>query len=188
MGAFTSLKNHFIIATPNLTDPNFCRAVAYICDHTPEGAMAIIVNYPLTLHLSDVFQNMDIDSQNRQLNDMTIFAGGPIQQERGFVLHLPCQEHWESSLELSDNISITTSKDILQAMADNHGPQKALIALGYAGWGPGQLEKELADNSWILSPASADIVFNTPHDERWKAAAALIGVDIERMSSQMGHA
>lgn len=188
MGAFTSLKNHFIIATPNLQDPNFSRAVAYICDHSPEGAMAIIINFPLSIHLGEVFNNMDIDSQDPFLNDKSIFAGGPIQQERGFVLHLPCDEHWESSLELSDQISITTSKDILEAMADKHGPEKAIVALGYAAWGPGQLETELAENSWILSPASAEVLFNTPNDEKWKAAAALIGVDIERMSSQTGHA
>lgn len=188
MGVFTSLKDHFIIAMPNLLDPNFSRSVTYICEHTPEGAMGIIINYPLSIHLGDIFENMEIISDDEDLNDMIVLAGGPIQQERGFVIHQPSEDQWESSLELNDNLCITTSKDILEAMANHDGPENAIIALGYAGWGAGQLEQEISENSWLLSPASSKILFETPPDKRWHAAAKLVGVNIEHISTDIGHA
>lgn len=187
MGVFTSLKDHFIIAMPSMNDPNFARSVTYICEHTPEGAMGIIINFPLGIQLGDIFENMHIDSADDQLNDKVVLAGGPIQQERGFVIHQTSDDHWESSLELNDFISITTSKDILEAMASHEGPTNAIVALGYAGWGAGQLEQEIAQNSWLLSPASSKILFETPPEKRWQAAAKLVGVNIEHISTEVGH-
>ncbi len=187
MGVFTSLKNHLLIAMPSLKDPNFERSVLYICEHTPEGAMAIVINHPLSIHLGDIFENMNIESDNLRAQDMEVVAGGPIQQERGFVLHKHGDTHWESSMELNDELSITTSKDILEAIANNKGPEHAVIALGYAGWEAGQLEKELSENSWLLSPSSHSILFETPHEDRWKAAALLVGVNMDTLSFEVGH-
>ncbi|HET9843680.1 MAG TPA: YqgE/AlgH family protein, partial [Gammaproteobacteria bacterium] len=175
-------------AMPSLLDPNFSRAVAYICEHTPQGAMGIIINFPLSIHLGDILKNMDIRTDLATINNLAILAGGPIQQERGFVIHKTSSKNWESSLELDDNISITTSKDILKAMAQNKGPKEALVALGYSGWTAGQLEKEIAENSWLISPASLEVMFIVPHEQRWRAAAGLVGVNVDNLSSEVGHA
>lgn len=188
MGVFTSLKNHFIIAMPNLADPYFHHCVIYVCEHSPQGAMGIIINFPLNLHLGEILENMAIASHDEKVNNMTILAGGPIQQERGFVLHTSGNKHWESSLELNEDITITTSKDILEAIASHKGPEQALLALGYAGWEAGQLERELAENSWLLSPVSPKILFELPPEERWKAAGELVGVKMDLLSHDIGHA
>ncbi len=187
MGVFTSLKDHFIIAMPNMVDPNFARSVTYICEHTADGAMGIIINFPLNIHLGDIFDNMEIDYTNMNLKDSVVLAGGPIAEERGFVIHQSSHKQWESSLELNDSLCITTSKDILEAIAANKGPQNALVALGYSGWNAGQLEKEIAENSWLLCPASSKILFETPAQERWQAAALLMGIHIEQISTEVGH-
>ena len=182
-----SLGNHFLIAMPQLADPNFFHSVTYICEHTEEGALGLVINRPLDLTLNEVFEQMDIPTDNCQSLDEPIYTGGPVQQERGFILHSPAGS-WESSAPITDTISITTSRDILEAIARNEGPEQTLIALGYAGWGAGQLEQELADNAWLSGPADPDIIFSTPVEGRWKAAAKRLGVDLDLLSSDAGHA
>lgn len=189
MSVYTSLQNHFLIATPGMQDPNFARSVIYVCEHSPEGAMGIIVNTPLHLELGDVLDNMNIKTDDERILHTPILAGGPIQQERGFVIHrVEKSHHWESSLALNSQISITTSKDILEAIADHRGPHDHIIALGYAGWESGQLEKEIAQNSWLCGPADPQILFEIPIEQRWRAAGALLGVDMDCLSFDVGHA
>jgi putative transcriptional regulator len=188
MGVYASLRDHFLIAMPSMSDPHFVHSVIYICEHTPEGAMGIVVNMPLNIHLGDVLQNMNITSQDNGIIHKPVLSGGPVQQERGFVIHRTSNEKWESSLTLNQQLSITTSKDILMAIANHKGPKDAIFALGYASWETGQLEKEIAENVWLCSPASPQILFELPPESRWRATGALLGVDMDALSSQVGHA
>ena len=183
-----SLRNHFLLAMPQLADPRFAHTVTYLCEHNENGAMGIVINRPLSVTIGDIFKQLQIDvSPNPLNNNDLVFAGGPVQTERGFVIH-PAEGQWESTIKMENNINITTSKDILHAIAHNAGPTEFLIALGYAGWSAGQLESELAANAWIYSPADTQILFRTPHDKRLEAAAGLLGVDINLLSSDVGHA
>lgn len=181
------LTDHFLIAMPTLADPNFTHTVTYICEHNSEGAMGIVINRPLELSLGDVLEHMEISAGGRVDTATSIYGGGPVQQEHGFVLHQPVGM-WESSLAITDEIAVTTSRDILRAIAHGEGPQRYLVALGYAGWGAGQLEQEMADNAWLSGPADLDIIFETPFEQRWAEAAALLGVDLNLLSSDIGHA
>ena len=183
----SSLKGHFLIALPTLADPNFSRTVTYICEHTEQGSMGIVINQPSSLDLSDILQHMELLDDARQIPPITVYKGGPVQEDRGFLLHHP-PDQWDSTLRISDDIAVTTSRDILQAIAENRGPEEVLIALGYAGWAPGQLERELQEDSWLFGPASRDILFHTPAQKRWAAAAQLAGVDLNLVSSAGGHA
>jgi len=184
----SSLKNHFLIAMPGLEDPNFSRTVTYICDHDAEGAMGIVINRPSELSLADVLTHMGIDCHDAGAGEQPVYLGGPVQEERGFVLHSPNQGGWKSSIAVTDAIGITTSRDILEAMARGEGPDQALVALGYAGWGAGQLEAEMKDNAWLSGPAEASVLFDLAPDKRWAAAAHLLGVDMALMSTDAGHA
>lgn len=181
------LTNQFAIAMPSLADPNFAHAVIYICEHGPEGAMGLVINHPSDLKLRDLFEHMDIEPGPEAPLDTPVFMGGPVQRERGFVLH-PAGGDWEGSAQVSPEVSITTSRDIITALAHNRGPSRFLMALGYAGWGAGQLEEEMAGNAWLTVPADAGILFDAPVQERWQAAAAQLGVDINCLSGQSGHA
>lgn len=173
---------------PLMGDPSFSRSVIYICEHSPEGAMGIMVNVPLDLELGDVLDNMDIPTQIPKVIHTPVLIGGPLQQERGFIIHrVDNKQHWESSLALDAHLSITTSKDILEAIAADNGPKDLIIALGYAAWESGQLEKEIAQNSWLCGPADPHILFDTPIENRWRAAAALLGIDVDHLSSDVGH-
>lgn len=183
----TNLTNQFLIAMPSLKDPNFEKTVTYICAHNEDGAMGIVINKPLGIDLDEIFKQMDIRSDINAAKKKTVFHGGPVHVDRGFILHHSGSE-WDSSIIVSNDICVTTSKDILEAIAVGNGPDEALIALGYAGWASGQLEDELMNNAWLNGPASADIIFNTPHEECWHSAASRMGVDIERLSSDIGHA
>lgn len=182
-----SLRDHFLIAMPNLADPNFFHAVIYLCEHDDGGAMGLIVNRPLDLTLGDIFGQMDIECSNEDITTRPVYFGGPVQCERGFVIHSPHGE-WESTLPVTDDLAVTSSRDLLSALATGTGPQESLIALGYAGWGAGQLEKELVDNAWLCIPADRRILFETPVDERWTEAARLGGVDPNLLSGEIGHA
>ncbi|CAK0751769.1 DUF179 domain-containing protein YqgE [Gammaproteobacteria bacterium] len=182
-----SLTNHFLIAMPMLTDPNFSHTVTYICDHNGSGAMGIVINRPLNLRVGEVLEHMKISCSEEKLSQQMIFLGGPVQRERGFVIHQPVG-NWEASLIVTDMIAVTSSRDILSALADGSGPRRSLVALGYAGWGAGQLEEELASNSWLTGPADFRILFDTPAERRWHAAATLLGVDLNLLSSEVGHA
>ncbi len=183
----TSLRDHFLIAMPSLSDPNFDRSVTYLCEHTEEGAMGIVINRQMELSMDEVLSQMKIRASNHFDTTLKVHGGGPVQPEHGFVLHSPVGA-WEASLAVSDDIALTTSRDIITAIAHDEGPQRYLIALGYAGWGAGQLEQELADNAWLSCPADPRILFELPVEERWEAAAALLGVDLTLLSSDIGHA
>lgn len=183
----TLLSNHFLIAMPALSDPNFSQTVTYICEHNDAGAMGIIINRPMEFHLDEVLEHMHIDSPWAKVNAQPVYNGGPVQSERGFVLHHP-RGQWESSLDISPDIAVTTSRDVLEAIARGEGPEDSLVALGYAGWGEGQLEREMAENAWLAGPMTPDLMFHTPTPLRWRAAAALLGVNLDLMSGQVGHA
>lgn len=182
-----NLTNQFLIAMPSLVDPNFAGTVTYLCAHTGEGAMGIVINRPLDLNLSDVLGHMEIDNKNPRIKNMHVMHGGPVQQERGFVLHAPAGA-WDSVLKVSDEIGIATSRDILAAVAEGRGPEHTLVALGYAGWDAGQLEQEVLDNAWLSGPSDSSIIFDIPFDQRWDRAARLLGVDPERLTGEAGHA
>ncbi|WP_256484633.1 YqgE/AlgH family protein [Endozoicomonas sp. 4G] len=185
---FQSLKNHFLIAMPRMADTSFAGTLTLVCEHSPTGAMGIIVNRPTELTLGEIFSQVGIkDSDKCFLSPDAIYSGGPVAVERGFVLHSG-NDQWQSSLEISQGLQLTTSRDILLAMARDEGPDDSLVALGYAGWGSGQLEKELSDNAWLTCKASQQIIFETPFQRRLDAAAQSLGVDLRLLSDQIGHA
>ena len=183
-----NLTNHFLIAMPGLADPNFYKTVTYICAHNEDGAMGIVINRPLDLMLGDVFSQLSLEIHQDLIEAMPVYQGGPVQIDRGFVIHRQEGRLWNSSINVSNEIGITTSRDILEALAAGKGPEKSLFALGYAGWGAGQLESELKDNAWLSGPMNPDIIFNTPWANRWESAALLLGVDLDNLSSDIGHA
>lgn len=182
----TNLTGQFLIAMPALNDPNFHQTVTYLCMHNEDGAMGIVINRPLNMDLREVLEHMNIPVTVPEAGDMPVYHGGPVEPERGFVLHTLSQR-WDSTLPVEDNVGITTSRDILQAIAQGNGPQHVLVALGYAGWGAGQLEQELADNAWLNGPVDSSILFDLPLEERWRAAAAHMGVDLTLLSGEAGH-
>lgn len=181
-----SLKDHFLIAMPCLRDSGFGNSITYICEHSEDGAMGIVINHPLELRLDEIFEHLDIGETGERHTE-AIYAGGPVHTDRGFVLHRKTAQTWESTLAVSDQISLTTSQDILTAIAHDEGPAESIVALGYAGWGAGQLEQELADNAWLTLPADSAIIFNTPTEQRAAAAAALLGIDLTLISPEAGH-
>ncbi len=187
MGDAANLTDHFLIAMPGMDDPNFSRTVTYICEHNERGAMGIVVNRPTGLDLGDILEQMAIPEAPDQVRRQPVYLGGPVQPERGFVLHSH-DRLWDSTLQISGEISITTSRDILEAMAAGRGPEHALVALGYAGWGEGQLEGELSANAWLSSRADPQIIFALPLEQRWQAAASLLGIDLNLLSGEAGHA
>jgi putative transcriptional regulator len=182
-----NLTNHFLIAMPGLEDPNFHRTVTYLCAHNEDGAMGIVINRPLDLNLGEVLAHMDLHPTDSSAAAQPVLEGGPVQRERGFVLHAPTG-NWDSVLEVEGGIAVATSRDILAAVACGEGPAQTAVALGYAGWGAGQLEEEVLRNAWLSGPADASVIFDLPFESRWEAAAKLLGVDIERLSGQAGHA
>ncbi len=182
------LDNQFLIAMPNLHDANFSHTVSYLCQHNAEGALAIVINRPTEMTLGNIFEQMGIDTSLQQVKEMPIFAGGPVQQERGFIIHNTGSQVWDSSIVISETTSLTSSRDILEAIANNEGPKEYLIALGYAGWGAGQLEKEIINNAWLTTPCEPDILYSTPAQRRWDTAANQIGIDISQLTTPAGHA
>jgi putative transcriptional regulator len=182
----TNLTHHFLIAMPNLLDPNFFHTVTYICAHNEDGAMGIVINRPMDVNLGEVLEHMNMTASYTPALEIPIYQGGPVQPERGFVLHQPIGQ-WDSMIRIKDAIGITTSRDILSAIAAGDGPHRIFIALGYAGWSAGQLEKEMADNAWLSGPADLSILFDVPAEKRWGAAAAGLGVDINLLHTQAGH-
>ncbi len=182
-----SLTNHFLIAMPGLKDPNFFHTVTYICQHNDEGALGVIINRPAKMALSEIFEQMEIAPKLGSIGEYPVCFGGPVQMERGFILHRAGSE-WKSTLPVTETVSLTTSRDLLEAMAAGEGPETPLITLGYAGWAAGQLEQEILDNSWLSVPADEAILFDLPFQERWKAAAGGLGIDLDLLSSEAGHA
>ncbi|NOX42938.1 MAG: YqgE/AlgH family protein [Gammaproteobacteria bacterium] len=185
--SFNSLTNQFLIAMPALMEPTFHRSVAYIFEHTNEGAMGIVINQPLDIQFGEVLSQMKLETKDSKLMDKTVYLGGPVQVERGFVIHSPIGE-WENTIATNDNLGVTTSRDIIIEIAKGNSPNQCLVALGYAGWAAGQLEDELANNVWLNGPSNPDIIFDTLNDIRWKSAAATLGVDTKHLSSEIGHA
>lgn len=183
----TRLTGHLLIAMPSMMDPNFHRTVTYICEHTENGALGIIINRPLDMVLSEIFKKLSLGEASPEIAGNPVLRGGPVQMERGFVIH-ESPAAWETTAPVANSVQVTTSRDILSAMATGGGPKRALIALGYAGWGANQLDAEIAANSWLSVPASADILFETPFEERWHEAAALLGIDVATISPEAGHA
>ena len=182
-----NLTGHFLIAMPSLNDGFFNHAVTYICEHDETGSFGIIINQQTGITIKQIANEMNIKTDASYNKDQSIFIGGPVDQGRGFILHRPTGE-WQSSLKVKNEVTLTTSKDILQAIVNNKGPEECIVALGYAGWAAGQLDNEMANNIWLNCPADEQIIFNTPTEERWKAAANLIGVDLSLLSSDTGHA
>jgi putative transcriptional regulator len=185
------LTNQLLVAMPSLADPNFAQTVTLICEHTDKGALGIVLNRPLTMALGEVFEQLALKPADPVLRDRPVLRGGPVQQDRGFVLHPPApegQEPWDSTLKVSPTLHVTTSRDILGSMARGEGPVQAVVALGYAGWDAGQLEEEIRSNAWLNVPVDDAIIFDTPFEQRWHAAARLLGIDFGRLSNQAGHA
>lgn len=180
------LNNQFLVAMPNVVGGAFDHSVTLLCDHSDEGAMGLVINRPTDLDLREMLAHMDIETNALHAPE-AIFWGGPVQPERGFVLHRPAG-HWESTLRLNNDVAVTTSKDILEAIGRGEGPAEYIVTLGYAGWGEGQLESEILANSWLNTPADSDIIFSTPAGDRWAAAARLLGVDPHTLSGHSGHA
>ncbi|MEE9141342.1 MAG: YqgE/AlgH family protein [Gammaproteobacteria bacterium] len=187
MASGTYFTDQFLIAMPNMSDPRFQQTVTYVCEHDEDGALGIVINRPLELKLGEVLAQMSLDTSDDDLCKQPIVYGGPVQQDRGFVLHDPTVS-WDSTLSVSPDVGLTTSRDILASMAGGDGPTPALVALGYAGWDAGQLDREMASNAWLSVPANTDIIFRTPFEKRWEAAVALLGIDLDRLSDQAGHA
>ncbi|WP_371188377.1 YqgE/AlgH family protein [Thalassotalea maritima] len=182
-----SLENHLLIAMPNMQDTYFHKTVTYICEHNEQGAMGLVVNIPVRITLHELLGQIDADSRITESLTQRVLAGGPVSPDRGFVLH-NTQPGWTSSMALNSEIMITTSKDILESLGTDKAPQQFLVTLGYAGWGPGQLEQEIKDNSWLITRADKQILFDTPVELRWQKAAEKLGIDLGHLSTQVGHA
>ncbi|MBB1486695.1 YqgE/AlgH family protein [Oceanospirillum sediminis] len=193
MSNFQSLRNHFLIAMPHLEDSDFSGTVTYICEHNEDGALGIVINKPLEqLAVPELFAQLDLPNPNSGLSEghelvEHIYEGGPVHHERGFILHTG-QASWDSSIQVSDEVALTTSVDVLEAIANRRGPQHTLIALGCAGWEGGQLEREIQENTWLTCEASLAVIFQAENSQRLQAAAGLLGIDINLLSSQAGHA
>jgi putative transcriptional regulator len=182
-----NLTHHFLIAMPNMADPHFTRTLTYICEHNEQGALGIVVNRPIDMTLQALFERLSLSLGDRELAGAPIYFGGPVQTDRGFVLHAPAGD-WQSTLRVRDAIGLTTSKDILEAVGRGEGPRRLLVTLGYAGWSAGQIEHELSQNAWLTVEARDAIIFDTPAEERLPAAMELLGLDYARLADEAGHA
>lgn len=184
------LTNHLLIAMPQLQDPNFERTVTLICEHNEQGALGLVINRPLSISVAEVLEQMDMNYLGVD-PDEPILMGGPVANDHGFILHKTSHDQsqeWAASLEVSEQIRVTTSKDILEAISTGNGPQHKEFALGYSGWEAGQLEDELMANAWLTVPCDDRILFDTPYADRWEAAVKLIGIDLDQLGGDYGHA
>jgi len=182
-----SLSNQLLIAMPGMADPNFNSTVTLVCEHNAEGALGIVINRPMNLNLGGLLEQLSLDQADLSAASSPVLDGGPVGREHGFVLHNP-QGMYENSVSVSPDIQLTLSRDVLDAMAAGSGPDKSVVALGYAGWEAGQLEQEILQNTWLNVPASPEIVFDVPFNDRWSVAAEIIGIDISQISPHAGHA
>jgi putative transcriptional regulator len=183
----TNLTNHFLLAMPNMADPNFGGAVVFIAEHSAKGALGLVINRPMELDLQSLFERIDLRLEVAPLRGSPVFFGGPVQTDRGFVLHEPLGT-WNSTVSIGDSLGLTSSKDVLEAVAAGEGPARLLVTLGYAGWGPGQLEDEIGRNAWLTVEADPAVIFDTPVAERLNRAFGLLGIDPAFLSSSAGHA
>jgi len=182
-----NLTDHFLVAMPALQQGVFAGTLTYICEHTENGALGIVVNRPSGLTLGNMLNQIDIPIYQDELDGVPVHFGGPVQAERGFVLH-DTQQNWQSTLRINDSLALTTSRDVLEALSSGEGPQNIIVTLGYAGWDAGQLEHEISENSWLTMQASESILFDMPAEERLPAAMALFGIDYASLSEDAGHA
>ncbi len=181
------LTGQFLIAMPSLEDPEFQQTVTYICAHTSEGTMGVVINRPMEIGLGEILSQMELETEDPDIEKTQVFQGGPVQQDRGIIIHEP-PTTWDSTINVTDNLGVATSRDILEAISKGDGPTKSLVALGYASWGAGQVEKELAENSWLSVQADERILFDVPPAKRWKKATELLGFDLHQISRDIGHA
>ena len=182
-----NLTQQFLIAMPAMSDPHFAKTLTFICEHNDQGALGVVVNRPIDLTLHALLEQIEITPTSDAAKSILVHYGGPVQMDRGFVLHSPVGT-WQSTLAVGDHIGLTTSKDILQAAARGEGPSQMLVTLGYAGWAPGQLEHEMAQNAWLTVEADARILFDTPAERRYDASLKLLGIDLAMLSDAAGHA
>ena len=182
-----NLTAHFLIAMPAMADPRFANTLTYVCEHNKDGALGIVINRPIDMTLSSLFDQINVPLNNNPLGGAPVHFGGPVQIDRGFVLHRPLG-NWQSTLAISDDLGLTTSKDVLEALARGEGPKDVFVSLGYAGWSAGQLEQELAQNAWLTVEANADVLFDVPPEQRLPAAMQLLGIDFAQLSEGAGHA
>ena len=187
MGALVNLTHHFLIAMPAMADPRFAHTLAFVCEHNPDGAVGIVVNKPIDMTLATLYEQIDVPFGNSRQSDAQVLFGGPVQCDRGFVLHRPLG-NWQSTLAIGEGLGLTTSKDVLEAAARGEGPEDMVVSLGYAGWSAGQLEQELAANAWLTVAADADVIFDLPAERRLPAAMQLLGIDFSQLSEDVGHA
>jgi putative transcriptional regulator len=187
MGATVNLTHHFLIAMPAMADPNFANTLTFVCEHNPEGALGIVVNRPTDMKLAALFEQIDVPLADEELRDAAVLFGGPVQVDRGFVLHRPLG-NWQSTLAISDDMGLTTSRDVLEAVGRGEGPRNVIVSLGYAGWSAGQLEQELAQNAWLTVQADADVLFTLPPEQRLQAAMQRLGIRLFQLSDDVGHA
>jgi len=191
-----NLTNHFLIAMPGLDDAMFSRSVVYVCEHTPRGALGLVINKPADIKMAALFGQVDLPLLRHDLTDNLVFQGGPVQMDRGFVLHesifadadKPAESLYASTMAIPGGLEMTTSRDVLEALSTGSGPRKVLVSLGYSAWGVGQLETELGENSWLTVDADQTVIFDTPVEQRYDKALALLGLEAWMISSQAGHA
>ncbi|SDI93504.1 YqgE/AlgH family protein [Billgrantia gudaonensis] len=182
-----SLKDHFLLAMPHLEDPNFAGTLSYLCDHDENGTMGVIVNRPLDITLDALFEQLELGGEESPHRNAPVYYGGPTHKDRGFILHRGDSDAWDSSIQVSEEIALTTSMDMLQALAQGRGPEQFLICLGCAGWEAGQLEHELKENAWLTVEGRPEILFEVPAEQRLSAAAGILGVDLSLMTREAGH-
>jgi putative transcriptional regulator len=190
-----NLTHHFLIAMPGMADASFAKSVVYMCEHSPRGALGIVINKPSDISLKGLFEKVDLPLAREDLADTPVFQGGPVQTERGFVLHeavadeaKPEEPVYASTMTIPGGLEMTTSKDVLEALSTGAGPRWVLISLGYSAWGEGQLESELAENSWLTVDADPSVIFDTPIEERYDRALSLLGLQAWMLSPEAGHA
>jgi putative transcriptional regulator len=182
-----NLTHHFLIAMPAMADPHFAHTLTYVCEHNQDGALGIVINRPIDMTLSSLFEQIKVPLADQALRQAPVHFGGPVQIDRGFVLHRPLG-NWQSTLAISDNLGLTTSKDVLEAVGRGDGPTDVFVSLGYAGWSAGQLEAELAQNAWLTVEADVDVLFEIPPEARLPAAMHLLGINFADLSEDVGHA
>jgi putative transcriptional regulator len=185
--ARVDLTNHFLIAMPSMADPYFSRTLTYICEHNDQGALGLVVNRPIDMTLAALFERLSLESGARGLAELPVYFGGPVQTDRGFVLHMPVGS-WSSTLSVHDRLGLTTSRDILEAVSKGAGPDRMMVTLGYSGWAAGQLEHELKQNAWLTVAAQDSIIFDVVAEERLPAAMELLGVSYATLADAAGHA
>jgi putative transcriptional regulator len=186
-----NLTNQFLIAMPGMGDGTFAGTVVYLCEHTEQGALGLVINKPIDIKLKNLFEKVELSLDREDLADEPVYFGGPVQTERGFVLHERLGEeggHYNSTLQIQGGLEMTTSKDVLEALSHGAGPKKVLVTLGYSGWGAGQLEEEMSRNGWINVSAERGIIFDTPVEQRYEKALSLLGIDARMLSQDAGHA